>query len=84
MYVEQGYKGEIGLWKYWIIPSCFIAFMALNYVLTIMSPVNVEDSMQQMINTLGTNPVLVILLAPLAIGLFVVRTFANDYFVNHF
>ena len=72
MYIEQGYKGEIGLWKYWIIPLCFIAFMALNYVLTVMSSVNVEDSMQQMIDTLGTNPVLVILLAPLAIGLFVV------------
>lgn len=72
MYIEQGYKGEIGLWKYWIIPSCFIAFMVLNYVITAMSPISVEDSMQQMIDAFGTNPVLVILLAPLAIGLFVV------------
>lgn len=72
MYIEQGYKGKIGLWKYWIIPSCFIAFMIFNYVLMALSPVSVEDSMQQMIDMLGTNPVLVILLAPLAIGLFVV------------
>lgn len=72
MYIEQGYKGKIGLWKYWIIPSCFIAFMVFNYVLMALSPVSVEDSMQQMIDMFGTNPVLVILLAPLAIGLFVV------------
>lgn len=72
MYIEQGYKGKIGLWKYWIIPSCFIAFMVLNYVLAKLSPVSVEDSMQQMIDMLGTNMVLVILLAPLAVGLFVV------------
>lgn len=72
MYIEQGYKGQIGLWKYWIIPSCFIAFMIFNYVLTIMSPVDVEESMKQMIDLLGANPVLVILLAPLAIGFFVV------------
>jgi len=72
MYIEQGYKGKIGLWKYWIIPSCFIAFMAFNYVLTMLSPVSVEDSMAQMIDMLGTNLVLIILLAPLAVGLFVV------------
>ena len=72
MYIEQGYKGKIGLWKYWIIPSCFIGFMILNYVLTKLSPVSVEDSMKQMIDMLGTNLVLIILLAPLAIGLFVV------------
>ncbi|TMM56989.1 CPBP family intramembrane metalloprotease [Maribacter algarum] len=72
MYIEQGYKGKIGLWKYWIIPTCFIAFMVLNYVMTKLSPVSVEDSMKQMIDMLGANTVLVILLMPLAVGLFVV------------
>jgi len=72
MYIEQGYKGKIGLWKYWIIPCSFIGFMIFNYVLTIMSPINVEDSMKQMIDALGSNMVLIILLLPLAIGLFVV------------
>ena len=72
MYIEQGYKGKIGLWKYWIIPTCFIGFMVLNYILTLMSPISVEDSMKQMIDMLGTNLVLVILLLPLAVGLFVV------------
>lgn len=72
MYIEQGYKGNIGLWKYWIIPLGFMGFMALNYVATIMSPVSVEDSMAQMIDMLGRNLVLIIVLLPLAIGLFVV------------
>ncbi|KQC29270.1 CPBP family intramembrane glutamic endopeptidase [Flagellimonas eckloniae] len=72
MYIEQGYKGDIGIWKYFIIPSCFIGFMALNYIATINSPINVEDAMQQMIDQLGSNIVLIILLAPLAVGLFIV------------
>ncbi|WP_343486511.1 CPBP family intramembrane glutamic endopeptidase [Allomuricauda sp. d1] len=72
MYIEQGYKGDIGLWKYFILPIGFIAFMAFNYVATIMSPVSVEETMQQLIAKLGSNIVLIILLAPLAVGLFVV------------
>ena len=72
MYIEQGYKGDLGLWKYLIIPGCFIGFMILNYIAIIMSPVSVEDSMAQMIASLGSNLVLIILLVPLAVGLFVV------------
>ncbi|NHF59228.1 CPBP family intramembrane metalloprotease [Flavobacteriaceae bacterium TP-CH-4] len=72
MYIEQGYRGNLGLWKYWILPIGFIAFMILNYVLIALSPVSVEDSMKDMIETLGTNTVLVILLVPLAFGLFIV------------
>tara|TARA_R110002126_G_scaffold153229_1_gene300384 strand:- start:1222 stop:2142 length:921 start_codon:yes stop_codon:yes gene_type:complete len=72
MYIEQGYKGDLGLWKYLIIPGCFIGFMILNYIAIILSPVSVEDSMEQMIASLGSNLVLIILLVPLAVGLFVV------------
>ncbi|WP_222984009.1 CPBP family intramembrane glutamic endopeptidase [Flagellimonas meishanensis] len=72
MYIEQGYKGNIGLWKYAIIPVAFIAFMALNYIATITSPVSVEETMAQIIEKLGSNLVLIILLAPLAVGLLVV------------
>ncbi|SMC52871.1 CPBP family intramembrane glutamic endopeptidase [Cellulophaga tyrosinoxydans] len=72
MYIEQGYKGKIGLWKYWILPVGFILFMIANYLATLMSDVSVEDSMKQLIELLGTNTVLVILLLPLVIGLFVV------------
>ncbi|MEM7486855.1 MAG: type II CAAX endopeptidase family protein [Bacteroidota bacterium] len=72
MYIEQGYKGNIGIWKYFVIPLSFMAFMALNYIATITSPISVEDTMKQLIDQLGSNIVLIILLAPLAAGLFVV------------
>ena len=72
MYIEQGYKGDIGLWKYFIIPTAFITFMVLNYIATVNSPVSVEDTMQQIIAQFGSNLVLIILLFPLAVGLFVV------------
>ncbi|UNY97955.1 CPBP family intramembrane metalloprotease [Zhouia spongiae] len=72
MYIEQGYKGNIGLWKYWILPVCFIGFIVFNYISTINAPVSVDVMLQEMIDKLGSNIVLVILLAPLAVGLFVV------------
>ncbi|ETN95330.1 CPBP family intramembrane glutamic endopeptidase [Zhouia amylolytica] len=72
MYIEQGYKGNIGLWKYWVLPVCFIGFIIFNYISTVNSPVSVEAMLQSMIDKLGSNIVLIILLAPLAVGLFVV------------
>lgn len=72
MYIEQGYKGSIGLWKYLVLPIGFIAFMVLNYITTVNSPISVEDAMQQIIDQFGTNLVLIILLAPLVVGFFVV------------
>lgn len=72
MYIEQGYKGKIGLWKYWVLPVGFILFIVANYIATILSPMNVEDTMQQLIKQLGSNTVLVILLLPLVAGFFVV------------
>jgi membrane protease YdiL (CAAX protease family) len=72
MYIEQGYKGTIGLWKYLVLPVGFIGFMVLNYITTINSPISVEDAMQQIIDQFGSNLVLIILLAPLVVGFFVV------------
>ena len=72
MYVEQGYRGTIGLWKYLILPLGFIAFMVFNYVSMLYSPIGVDEMMQGLIEQLGSNTVLVILLAPLAVGLVVV------------
>ena len=69
MYIEQGYKGDIGIWKYFVIPVLFMAFMGLNYIATVTSPVSVEDAMQQVIEQWGSNLVLIFLLAPLAAGL---------------
>ncbi len=72
MYIEQGYKGNIGLWKYFVIPGLFIVFMVLNYISTVMSSVPVEKVLQDAIEQLGSATVLIILLVPLAVGLFVV------------
>lgn len=72
MYIEQGYRGNLGLWKYLILPTGFIAFMVLNYIATINSPVSVEDMMADLIAQVGTNIVLIMVLLPLALGLFVV------------
>ncbi|MDG1573069.1 CPBP family intramembrane metalloprotease [Robiginitalea sp. M366] len=72
MYIEQGYRGNLGIWKYLILPLGFIALMVLNYLATLASPVPVETMMADMIRQFGRNGTLVILLVPLAFGLFVV------------
>ncbi|MEO0573257.1 MAG: CPBP family intramembrane glutamic endopeptidase [Bacteroidota bacterium] len=72
MYIEQGYKGDIGLWKYFVIPVGFIGFMAINYVLTINSDIDVEVAMAKMIEQFGSNLVLIMLLLPLVAGFFIV------------
>ena len=72
MYIEQGYRGDIGLWKFWVLPLGFIALMVFNYLSMVYSPVSVDDMMADLIDKLGSNVVLILLLAPLVIGLFVV------------
>lgn len=72
MYIEQGYKGNKGLWKYLVLPLGFIGFMVYNYIITVNSNINVEVMMEQVIDQFGSNLVLIILLAPLVVGLFVV------------
>lgn len=72
MYIEQGYRGDIGIWKFWVLPIGFIVLMVFNYVSMQYSPVSVEEMMADLIAQLGSNTVLVILLIPLAVGLFVV------------
>ncbi|MCG2461281.1 CPBP family intramembrane metalloprotease [Flavobacteriaceae bacterium F89] len=72
MYIEQGYKGNLGMWKYLILPLGLLAVGIFNYISTQLSPVSVDVMMQDLIQKLGSSTVLVILLAPLAFGLFVV------------
>jgi len=69
MYIEQGYRGDLGLWKYLFLPMGFISLMAFNYVATMSSPVSVEEMTADMIRTFGANTVLILLLIPLAPGL---------------
>ncbi len=70
MYIEQGYEGSYAPWKFWILPLGFIAFMVVNYISILYSPVSVDVMMSGLIEQLGSNVVLVLLLFPLALGLF--------------
>lgn len=72
MYIEQAYKGDLGLWKFWVLPLGFIAFMVFNYVSMLYSPVSVDVMMADLIEAMGSNLVLILLLAPLAVGLLLV------------
>lgn len=69
MYIEQGYEGNFSLWKFWILPLGFIGFIVLNYISVLYSPVPVDVMMADLIDKLGSNLVLIILLVPLALGL---------------
>ncbi len=70
MYIEQGYEGSFAHWKFWILPLGFIIFMVFNYISILYSPVSVDVMMAELIEQLGSNVVLILLLFPLALGLF--------------
>lgn len=72
MYIEQGYKGKIGLWKYILPPGLFILFMIFNYYASVNSPVSADEAIRQLIDQLGSNITLIILLGPLAFGLLLI------------
>jgi len=72
MYIEQGHRGDLKLWKYLFIPLGFIGFMVFNYIAVLLSDEPVDVMMNQLIELIGKNAVLAINLGFLAIGLFVV------------
>lgn len=69
MYVEQGYKGDIGLWKYFLIPLGFIGLMVLNYVAIKLLNLNVDAIMEAEISKKGANRFLIEMLLPFVVGL---------------
>lgn len=69
MYIEQGYKGEIGIWKYFLIPLGFIGLMALNYAVVKLLDLDIEAIMQAEIGRKGANRFLVEMLMPVVVGL---------------
>lgn len=71
MYIEQGYKGQLGLWKYFIIPTGFIGLIIVNYIAVLNTPQSTDQMMQQLIDQIGSNLVLITLLLPLAIALLI-------------
>ncbi|GAK94556.1 hypothetical protein JCM19298_129 [Nonlabens ulvanivorans] len=57
MYIEQGYKGNLGVWNFFLIPVGFMLFMVFNYFSTQMlveeQGQSVEEIMAQMIEMMG-------------------------------
>ena len=72
MFIEQGYKGNIGLWKYWIPILGFSALMVVNYIMTINSPVDVDVMMKNFIDAVGLNVFFILAIGPLVAGLFII------------
>ena len=72
MFIEQGYKGNIGLWKYWIPILGFSALMVVNYIMTINSPVDVDVMMKNFIDAVGLNVFFIIAIGPLVAGFFII------------
>ena len=71
MYIEQGYKGDIGLWKFFVIPLLFVGYVAFNAITLYLSPMDTTEMMNAMIDQLGSSLVLIFLLIPFAFGLLV-------------
>jgi len=71
MYIEQGYRGQLGLWKYLVIPTGFIGIIIINYIAVLNTPQSTEEIMQVMVDKIGSNLVLITMLLPLAIALFI-------------
>jgi membrane protease YdiL (CAAX protease family) len=69
MYIEQGYKGEIGIWKYFLIPLGFIGLMVLNYLAIVLLDLDIEAIMEAEINRKGANRFLIEMLIPFIVGL---------------
>jgi membrane protease YdiL (CAAX protease family) len=76
MYIEQGYKGKLGTWNFFVIPGLFILLMVFNYVSTKMmlaaQEQSVEEMMQVLIEQMGKNMFLIVNLIVFVIGLFAV------------
>ena len=72
MYIEQGYKGNIGIWKYWVPILLFSGMMIVNYIMTINSPVDIDIMMQNMIDKIGLNVFFILAIGPLVFGFFAI------------
>ncbi|MEM8509357.1 MAG: CPBP family intramembrane glutamic endopeptidase [Bacteroidota bacterium] len=80
MYIEQGYRGDIGLWKFFVIPTLFVGYMAFNTLAMYLSPMDTTAVMNAMIERFGSSVTLVALLLPFPVGLLVV--FGWTYLVH--
>ncbi|MBP2832691.1 CPBP family intramembrane metalloprotease [Aquimarina sp. U1-2] len=51
MYIEQGKKGKLGLWKYIPIPLVFMGLIGLQYIAVILFDLDVAKIMEEQIKT---------------------------------
>jgi hypothetical protein len=73
-YIQQGFKGELGMWKYLIFAGLFFGFMALNFLslifLEYLDPnFDLEVLMKDQIEIKGATGFLIDSLIPFAVGL---------------
>lgn len=68
-YIQQAFKGELGFWKYLIIPMIFLGLMVLNFLAIKLLDLDVDKIIRSEIERKGENRFLIETLAPLAIGL---------------
>ncbi len=69
MYIEQGFKGELGKWKYFIFPIFFFGLIVLNFLAITLLDLDTNEIIQQEIENKGENRFLVETLIPFTIGL---------------
>ena len=55
MYIEQGYKGNLGWWKYTVIPILFLGLALLNYLAISVLNIDIESLMEAEIEAKGKN-----------------------------
>ena len=70
MYIEQLKKYKLNLVLYFILPTGFMLLMLWNYLASM--DLDTNQVIQQTINMIGVNGTFIAMIAPLAIGLFVV------------
>ncbi len=58
-YIQQAYKGELGFWKYLIIPGLFIGLMILNFIAIEFLELDQNVIMKREIAVKGENLVLI-------------------------
>lgn len=68
-YIQQAYKGDLGKWKYLIIPILFFGLMGLNFLAIVVLDLDVEEIIKKEIERKGENRFLIESLMPFAVGL---------------
>lgn len=55
MYISQGYKGKLGLWKYFVIPIALLLVVLLNNLLVSALELDINQLMEEQYRSKGKN-----------------------------